>query len=73
MGRKERATVKGQYFSRLGGIEIPRHQITYVFRGCTPPFHFSVYVSGHFANIVTRGSAPPEHVPNYLPRPEDVK
>jgi hypothetical protein len=34
----------------------------YVFRGCASPFHSDVYASGHFANIVSRGTAPPEYV-----------
>ena len=33
-----------------------------MFRGYAPPFHSGVYVSGHSANIVSRGNEPPEHV-----------
>ena len=33
-----------------------------MFRGYAPPFHSGVYVSGHSANIVSRGSVPPEQV-----------
>jgi len=33
----------------------------YVFTSCTLPFHFGVYVAGHFANIITRKSTVREH------------
>ena len=37
--------------------------LTYVFRGCAPPFHFGVYVSGHFNDLAAVAFLPPPRSP----------
>jgi hypothetical protein len=38
-------------------------EILYVFRGCAPPLHFDVYVSGYFNDLAAVAFLPPPRSP----------